>query len=155
MTRINANIRPEHLIDQHLVAEYREIIRIPNAVAKIKKHGDRKYPKVFKLGGGHVLYFYDKIKYLHRRFLDLKQEMRNRVIANNIGDDMFVQFRDDAVRGIFYYHDIHNTEMQEANSLIVERIIERLYDMKRTPTINGEPVDKAEYSNMLRTYYNS
>jgi hypothetical protein len=81
--------------------------------------------------------------------------MRNRVIANNIGDDMFVQFRDNAELCIFYYHDINPTDMHEPNALLVERIIERLHEMKRTPTINGEPVDKAEYANMLRTYYNS
>lgn len=152
MTRINANIRPEHLIDQHLVAEYREIVRIPNAVLKMGPDNKRIYPKQFKLGAGHVLFFYTKIKFLHKRFLDLKQEMRNRVIANNMEDDMFMSFKDN-VNWLLHYNGIHATELVEANALVVERIIERLGTMKRAPTINGEPIDVPSYCEMLRNYY--
>ena len=37
MTRINL-VPPEELCDQHLLAEHRELTRIPNAVAKGKYH---------------------------------------------------------------------------------------------------------------------
>ena len=36
MTRVNVGIPPVELVDQHLLAEHREIKRIPNCVAKGK-----------------------------------------------------------------------------------------------------------------------
>jgi len=153
MTRINANINPEHLIDQHLVAEYREIIRIPNAVLKIRRtDAHRKYPDSFVLGSGHVLYFYNKIKFLHKRFLSLKREMDRRAMANNIGDDMFETFKDN-VEYIESYRDICHNELLDANNMIVERILERVSTMKRAPTINRERVDLDLYRRMLTSSY--
>lgn len=68
MTRIN--LTPvETLMDQHLIAEYRELPRAFGAVrerlAKGKKFDD--IPKDFRLGTGHVRFFYDKIGFLFLR----------------------------------------------------------------------------------------
>lgn len=52
MTRINL-VPPEELCDQHLLAEHRELTRIPNAVAKGKYHL-KGQPAEYKLGEGHV-----------------------------------------------------------------------------------------------------
>ena len=52
MTRINL-VPPEELCDQHLLAEHRELTRIPNAVAKGKFHL-KGQPTEYKLGEGHV-----------------------------------------------------------------------------------------------------
>ena len=57
MTRINVGIPPAELVNQHLLAEHREIKRIPNCVAKGKYNMDGM-PERFKLGTGHVKFFF-------------------------------------------------------------------------------------------------
>lgn len=142
MTRINANIYPDDLIDQHLVAEYREIIRIPNTILKNGYNKNKQYPKEFTLGTGHVLYFYDKIKFLHRRFMFIKTIMNRRNIVNNINDDMFIQ-----VEKLYpeLYNDIETESLYNANILIIDRIIERVESMKRQPTQYGNHINTGDY----------
>jgi deoxyribonuclease (pyrimidine dimer) len=70
MTRINAGIRPAELVDQHLLAELREIKRIPNVVKQGKAKLDG-IPERFSLGTGHVRFFYNKLGYLLRRYRSL------------------------------------------------------------------------------------
>lgn len=54
MTRINL-VPPEELCDQHLLAEHRELTRIPNAVAKGKYHL-KGQPAEYKLGKGMCVF---------------------------------------------------------------------------------------------------
>lgn len=77
MTRINCGIPPKNLTDKHLIAEHREIKRIPNCIAKGKYSLDGQ-PKEFKLGTGHVKFFYDKLFYLKRRYESLFRECLDR-----------------------------------------------------------------------------
>ena len=77
MTRINVGIPPAELTDKHLLAEHREIKRIPNCIAKGKYNMDG-IPKRFKLGKGHVKFFYDKLYYLLIRYLKLYRECKKR-----------------------------------------------------------------------------
>lgn len=72
MTRINL-VPPQELCDQHLLAEHRELTRIPNAVARGKFHL-RGQPADYKLGAGHVRFFFDKLHFLHRRYAALHAE---------------------------------------------------------------------------------
>lgn len=74
MTRINSNICPTRLIDQHLLAEYNEITRL-TTINFSKTH---KIPESFRLGTGHVKFFYDKQKFLHKRYLSLREELISR-----------------------------------------------------------------------------
>jgi hypothetical protein len=76
MTRINC-VPPEELHDKHLIAEYRELPRIFKAAnrERLNKGGQ---PKNYKLGTGHVLFFYDKLGYLAKRQQKLITEMLNR-----------------------------------------------------------------------------
>ena len=67
MTRINSGVDPKELSDKHLIAEHREIKRIPNKV-KSGKYDITDQPKFFKMGTGHVKFFYDKLKYLYDRY---------------------------------------------------------------------------------------
>ena len=53
MTRINCGIPPAELTNKHLIAEHREIKRIPNCVIK-GKYSLTGQPDSFKLGAGHV-----------------------------------------------------------------------------------------------------
>ena len=77
MTRINCGIPSAELVDMHLLAEHREIKRIPNCIKKGKYKLDN-IPDNFKLGTGHVKFFYNKLKYLHRRYISLYLECRAR-----------------------------------------------------------------------------
>ena len=67
MTRINVGVLPKELHDKHLIAEHREIKRIPNTIrnGRFKLDGQ---PSEFKLGKGHVKFFYDKLMYLKNRY---------------------------------------------------------------------------------------
>ena len=86
MTRINVGILPKELSDKHLIAEHREIKRIPNCIAKGKYNMDG-IPKRFKLGTGHVKFFYNKLLYLKNRYIKLYEECINRGfnVQNYIG----------------------------------------------------------------------
>ncbi|MCD6010631.1 MAG: Pyrimidine dimer glycosylase [Flavipsychrobacter sp.] len=77
MTRINAGIPPKKLSRQHLIAEHREIVRIPNAI-KSGKAKVADIPDKFTLGKGHVKFFYNKLKYLHCRYEELYAECTSR-----------------------------------------------------------------------------
>ena len=76
MTRINL-IPPKELCDQHLLAEHRELTRIPNAVAKGKFHL-KGQPEEYKLGEGHVRFFFNKMAFLKRRYDELHTECKAR-----------------------------------------------------------------------------
>ena len=86
MTRINVGIPPVELVNQHLIAEHREIKRIPNCVAK-GKYNMEGMPDKFKLGTGHVKFFYNKLLYLKNRYISLYNECINRGfdVQNYIG----------------------------------------------------------------------
>ena len=73
MTRINIGIPPKQLTNKHLLAEHREIKRIPNAITK-GKYNLKSIPSKFTLGTGHVSYFYDKLGYLKERYISLYNE---------------------------------------------------------------------------------
>lgn len=77
MTRINIGIPPQELTGKHLIAEHRELKRIPNAVRKGRCRLD-KIPAQFSLGTGHVSFFYDKLGYLLSRYRDLYRECISR-----------------------------------------------------------------------------
>tara|TARA_Y100000590_G_scaffold150191_1_gene172503 strand:- start:62 stop:469 length:408 start_codon:yes stop_codon:yes gene_type:complete len=81
MTRINI-IPVSELYDQHLIAEYREITMIPAALNRTlnSKSGIQKskISNKYKLNKGHVYFFYDKGKYLDKRYKELIAEMRER-----------------------------------------------------------------------------
>lgn len=73
MTRINCGISPAELSDKHLLAEHREIKRVPNLV-KSGRYSMEGQPSGFTLGTGHVKFFYDKLGYLLGRYKQLHGE---------------------------------------------------------------------------------
>ena len=77
MTRINVGIPPQELVSKHLIAEHREIKRIPNCISKGRYNMDN-IPAEFKLGSGHVKFFYNKLLYLKNRYIKLYNECINR-----------------------------------------------------------------------------
>lgn len=77
MTRINVAIPPKQLNNKHLIAEHREIKRVPNLITR-GRFNLKSIPPEFTLGKGHVAFFYDKLLYLKNRYEDLYQECKNR-----------------------------------------------------------------------------
>lgn len=77
MTRINVSIPPSELNTRHLLAEHRELKRIPNVVSR-GRYNLKSTPKQFTLGKGHVAFFYDKLKYLKQRYEELYKECKSR-----------------------------------------------------------------------------
>lgn len=75
MTRINL-IPPTTLADQHLIAEIKEINQLCGSYKKSlkSKRGISNIPATYRLGKGHVTFFYNKGLYLHKRFEKLKEE---------------------------------------------------------------------------------
>ena len=71
MTRINAGIPVQQLNGKHLIAEHREIKRVPNLVRYNIEKGNpiSGIPPKFTLGKGHVKFFYDKLVILGKGIL--------------------------------------------------------------------------------------
>ena len=72
MVRINL-IDAKNLTDQHLLAEYNEILMLCGYIRKYGNAEDK--PKTFTLGKGHIKFFSDKLLYLLKRFEHIKQEL--------------------------------------------------------------------------------
>ena len=77
MTRINISVPPKELCRQHLLAEHREIVRVPNVVSK-GKFNLVNQPKEFTLGTGHVKFFYTRLLFLKNRYEEIYKECVNR-----------------------------------------------------------------------------
>ena len=75
MVRINI-IDPKQLMDQHLIAEYNEILILLGYVRKYPKLSE--VPDRYCLGKGHVLFFKNKLRYLKKRHDMLSREMVRR-----------------------------------------------------------------------------
>ncbi|VVB56702.1 Pyrimidine dimer DNA glycosylase [uncultured archaeon] len=77
MVRINL-ISPRLLSDQHLGAEYNEILMLLGYVRQYPRVKPGSIPPTYRLGAGHVLFFKNKLLYLKKRHAALKKEMRSR-----------------------------------------------------------------------------
>lgn len=79
MTRINV-VPVTELTDKHLLAEYRELPRIFGASKKWHERGGRvrDLPTTYRLGKGHVLFFYDKLQWCFARQRALVAECKRR-----------------------------------------------------------------------------
>lgn len=78
MTRINL-VDPSELHRSHLVAEYREIVRVFALARKNQwEMHKKKIPSEYTLGTGHCLFFYDKLKFISERYDALCEEMLRR-----------------------------------------------------------------------------
>tara|TARA_B100000945_G_C20424862_1_gene619919 strand:- start:2444 stop:2848 length:405 start_codon:yes stop_codon:yes gene_type:complete len=86
MTRINL-VEPSELTDQHLIAEYREIFMVAGSLKRtlLSKRGYQKskVPLNYTLNNGHVYFFYNKGKYLNKRYKKLISEMKFRGFKPN------------------------------------------------------------------------
>lgn len=77
MTRINIGIDPSLIKSKMLLAEAREIKRIPNTI-KSGKAVIKDIPETFRMWVGHVKFFYNKLGYLLKRYNEIKAECTRR-----------------------------------------------------------------------------
>ena len=86
MTRINI-IPANELYDQQLIDEYREITMVPAALKRTlnSKNGlvKSKISNKYTLNSGHVYFFYNKGKYLEKRYIEIIEEMKKRGFKPN------------------------------------------------------------------------
>lgn len=125
MTRISAGIRDKQMCDIHVRKERLEIIRIPNTIKKRLEEGKpinlKNLPEDFVLGTGHVRFFYNKLAYLHKRYLELTAEAIRRKTDVTDYEDSFKGLPPEL------YNDWEETPI--ARQLCQERITERLNGM--------------------------
>lgn len=133
MTRINC-IPVTELNSKMLLAEYRELPRVSGLVWKWH---DRTYteklnaavvpnpPKSYRLGKGHVIFFYDKGEFLRKRFEEeLVPEMQRRGFVTN-----FTTYRQHP-RSM----NADWTPTEEEMNINRQRIQERLRRSAKTPS---------------------
>lgn len=151
MTRVNV-IPVEALTDQHLFAEYREITRL---FALVKQACD-KYPintvlkkvvPTYRLNTGHVLFFYDKLGFIEKRYFELKNELLLRSFNITLKDDI-VEFRQ-IIDKRFYNDFIPNKADMVIN---IKRLIDKIESKPNWYKINGKMIDDNDYIQGLKQY---
>jgi deoxyribonuclease (pyrimidine dimer) len=131
MTRINL-VPPRELCDQHLLAEHRELTRIPNVLYRRMSNPDLSttgIPLTYTVrterdpsgGKGHVKFFYNKLGFLFLRYQDIMEEcsIRGFNIQNCWSNEIESFFR--GHRSLWGEY----TPTEEALALNRERIRER------------------------------
>lgn len=122
MTRINCGIPPMELSNKHLLSEARELKRIPNCVSK-GRYNLKNQPKEFKLGTGHVSFFYSRLGYLKKRYEELYAECKRRGFN--------VQYYGEAWDNVPLHLMGDYTPSDTDRQIIRERISERLKTSKK------------------------
>lgn len=117
MTRINIGVPVKTLTSKHLLAEHREIKRIPNVVAR-GRYNPKSIPPSFSLGKGHVSFFYNKLGYLKKRYQELYQECKERGYN--------VQNWEDSWEGVPIEMMNDYTPTEQDIRIVSERIADRL-----------------------------
>lgn len=153
MTRINSGIRLKLLTDEHLLAEHREIKRIPSVYKKRLDNGRgfKNLPTQFTLGTGHVNYFIDKAAYTLGRYMMLHEECKERGFdVEDYSKNWEVYNSND---NDFIYND-HIPSLKEYE-LMVERITERLLNTKKSYWhYYGKQITKEQAVKLLKTEFN-
>lgn len=148
MTRINSAIPVEHLTDEHLLAEHREIKRIPACFGKTNFNTlYKRIPDKFCLGPGHVTFFFNKLRFTYDRYLAIHAECLKR------GFDV-TDYRDSWFRVENRMYFDHNwrgyTPTAEEKELLIERISLRIIESSKPYFhYHGEPISKLEAIKLL------
>lgn len=131
MTRINCGIPTKELIREHLLAEHREIKRIPNCIKK-GRYNLKNVPKQFTLGTGHVSFFYNKLLYLKKRYEELYKECTDRGYDVTYYGEAFENIKDN-VHLIHLWNDYVPTDRDR--EIVRERIQQKIEESNRKKEI--------------------
>jgi deoxyribonuclease (pyrimidine dimer) len=150
MTRLNL-ISPSLLTDQHLLAEYKELTQVHGSLKRTlessKGLDKSRIAKVCPLNGGHVYFFYDKLGYLNKRYLELATEMHKRGFK---ADAHIKHWGRINAFPLELYGDY--SPSKEEKDYLKTRIIERINQKKQWYRYKGAPLN-SEYLSNLRDHY--
>lgn len=119
MTRINSAIPVKYLTDEMLLAEHREIKRLPSVLSKaIHCNSINKIPNKFCLGAGHVKFFLNKMLFIFNRYKIIKNECELRKFNITDYSSNFLKIDDKYMNDYIPTNDEYN--------LLKERITERI-----------------------------
>jgi deoxyribonuclease (pyrimidine dimer) len=150
MTRINADINPKALTDQHLMAEWREIKMVPKALKRSLKTKSvqevlSSIPKKFCLNTGHVKHFYDKMDFLAQRY----QLLTNELVDRGYNIDVNAEFDTTDIPYVFF----RNTSYSSADREVVkQRIMTRVGEKPDFYRFKSKLVTPEEYQKILTPY---
>ena len=146
MTRINSSIPVHSLTDEHLLAEHREIKRLPYCLGKsICSMSISHIPETFTLGKGHVLFFVDKQKFIYNRYREIFGELLRRGFKPT---PYFSNWN--GMEATQYWKD-HNPTDQE-HDMLVYRIAERINNSpKKIWHHYRKPISREEAVGLLKT----
>ena len=124
MTRINSDLDPYTLKDQHAFSEYREI---PMVIASLRRSLRTKsksevlnsIPKNFTLNKGHDLHFYDKLLFIEKRYNKLIIELQKR--NYNLDPNRKLNFEGIPIE---FFNDWQSTAIDD--SIVKQRIEEKI-----------------------------
>lgn len=125
MTRINSAIPVNRLTDEHLLAEHREIKRLPFCFKKAWECKTiNNIPKKFCLGTGHIKFFLDKAAFTLFRYKQIYNECLKR--GFNV-----INYSDNWNKILFeeYWNNYLPTDNER--SLLIERISQRINDSNK------------------------
>lgn len=151
MTRINSAICPHLLTDEHLLAEHREIKRLPDAFLKSLTSGAlSRIPAKFVLGPGHVTFFLNKQLFLYKRYINIYSECRHRGFNVENYETNWLNLKQQ-MQNLNCWNDYVPT--LEERQLLAERITERILNSsKRYFRYKSNILDKANAIKLLKNY---
>ena len=142
MTRINCGVMVQKLTDQHLLAEHREIKRLPSLYKqRIDKGGVGFIPNRFCLGEGHVSFFINKGLFTLNRYKDIYNECLNRGFDVEDYSSNWGVYKQE--------HLLNYTPTQNDFSLLVERISERITQSVQIPKYCKKSISKDDAISLL------
>ena len=137
VVRINL-VDPHILSDQHIVAEYDEILMLVSYILRYPSLTN--LPVNYCLGKGHMRFFKDKILYLKKRHELLKKEMRLRGFVTRKSIDL----------SLFSKSNLHDWKPSLADvSLVTKRILSRIKDKPKYYRYYGEYKSYMFFKNLL------
>jgi len=132
VTRINV-VDPRDLTDEHLFAEWRELPRVFSLAAA--SPAGRPVPAAYTLGTGHMLFFLPRLGWLGRRHAALTVELLSRGYNLAARDPLPTDGGD-------------WTPDDQARSVNVARLCERVAGARRTLHYRGRPVPPTFYDRL-------
>lgn len=143
MTRINSAIPVKCLTDEMLLAEHREIKRLPSVLLKaVQCNSISKIPDKFCLGTGHVKFFLNKMLFIFNRYKVIKNECILRRFNITDYSSNFLNIDNQYMNDYIPTNDEYN--------LLKERITERINNSnKKYFHYYGKQISKQQACSLL------
>ncbi len=143
MTRINSAIPVKYLTDEMLLAEHREIKRLPSVLLKaIQCNSINNIPNKFCLGTGHVKFFLNKMLFIFNRYKIIKNECIKRNFDITDYSSNFLNIDNQYMNDYIPTNDEYN--------LLKERITERINNSnKQYFHYYGKRISKSDACSLL------